>query len=45
VGLGYGTLEIRCNNVYVMPEATRFARKEMNVLADAAEVRIVVLGD
>ena len=28
-----------------MTEAARFAREEMDVLADAAEVRIVVLGD
>ena len=45
VRLGVGAFEVRRDDVDVMTEPARFAREEMDVLADAAEVRIVVLGD
>ena len=39
------TREIRRDDVDVMAAKPRLTREKMNVLADAAEVRIVVLGD
>ena len=39
------TFEIRSDDVYVMAKSPRFTREKVNVLADAAEVWIVVLGD
>src|SRR3954468_9066937 len=43
MGLGPGAGNIRRDDVDVMSVAPRFSREEMNVLADAAKMRIVVL--
>ena len=45
VRLGDSSLDVRGDDVDVMTEAARFAREEVNVFADAAEVWVVVLGD
>ena len=45
VRLMLGARDVRRDDVDVMPATTRFAREEMNVLADPAQVRIVVLRD
>ena len=37
-------LDVRRDDVYVMSKTPRFTRKEVDVLADPAEVRVVVLG-
>jgi len=43
--LGPGTRDVRGDDVDLMAVASRLAREEVNVLADAAEVWIVVLGN
>ena len=45
VRLGGCPIDARCNDVDVMPELSRLARKEVHVLADAAQVWIVELSD
>jgi hypothetical protein len=45
VGLVTRARDVRGDNVDVMSVAARFAGDDVHVLADAAEVRIVVLGD
>jgi hypothetical protein len=44
VRLLFGAGNVRRDDVHVVPATTSFAREEMHVLADAAEMRIVVLG-
>ena len=44
-GCGSAPGNVRRDDVDVMPATARFAREEMHVLADPAQVRIVVLGD
>ena len=45
VRIGRAAFDVRCDDVDMMPEPTSFSRKEMHVLADTAEMRVVILGD
>ena len=45
VRIFYAALDVRSDDVDVMAETPGLSREEMHVLADSAEVRIVVLGD
>ncbi len=43
--LGDSAFDVRSDDIDVMPETASFAREKVNVFADAAEMRIVVLGN